>query len=695
MKIYTAIMIFIIFNSAVSAYSEIIAPADSSEASDTTEINEGFQEEELLEGNQTGDENSATLDYLENLRKNPVDLNTATLTELESVPFVSSVIAQKIIQYRTKTRYFKTKRSLLKVEGFTEDYYQKIKNYFIVKKIPENGMAAETDKSKSQNKGLLFEGFSGRIKSVFIQDLQLREGYISRKYEGTKPKIYNRINMNLSKTGYSAEANITVEKDAGEKNLTDFVSGYIQIRRFKFVNNFIAGDYSLNFAQGLALWSSSSFSKGIDAVSPVKKRGKFADGYSSADESRFFRGAAAEIKINKFRLNLFYSNNFTDATADTALHQITGIYYDGYHRTSSEIKRINSLSEKFAGARVNFDNGNFKIGSTYWQSVFSGSIAGDSKKILYDFTGKKADMISADYDFIYRNINFFGEAARSQSGSAASINSMQLTFINFADILFSYRSYPKDFAPLHSSGFGERSGETRNEKGFYAGISLKPFKGLYLNGYFDQFKFPYRTYFEQASVSGNDFLANAEWRAAKGLILNLKYKNENREESRSMTDGYGRDAKRIDERRQTNARAGMIYNLGADFRFRSVFEYVDIEYKNSGGGSRGSMFYSDVRIIPANGLTLDLRYIIFETKDYESRIYEYENDIEGLMSNVPLFGKGRRVYIVFKYRPVSFLQISGKYSETFSDGIKSSGSGNDKIGGDINNRFSACIEIKF
>ncbi|MEO6695944.1 MAG: hypothetical protein ABIY50_01585, partial [Ignavibacteria bacterium] len=95
------------------------------------------------------------------------------------------------------------------------------------------------------------------------------------------------------------------------------------------------------------------------------------------------------------------------------------------------------------------------------------------------------------------------------------------------------------------------------------------------------------------------------------------------------------------------------------------------------------------------GLVLDMRYLVFETDDYDSRIYEFENDIKGVLSNVALYGKGRRWYLVLKYKPLPYLEFSGKYAETYIDGVKSIGSGNDKIKNDINNRFSLGLELLF
>ena len=90
---------------------------------------------------------------------------------------------------------------------------------------------------------------------------------------------------------------------------------------------------------------------------------------------------------------------------------------------------------------------------------------------------------------------------------------------------------------------------------------------------------------------------------------------------------------------------------------------------------------------------MDTRFIFFDTDDYDSRIYEFESDIQGVMSNIPLYGKGRRWYLLVKFRPVSFLSLSVKYAETIYSGVKSIGSGNDKIIGDVNNRLSIGFEL--
>lgn len=692
MKTFTCISIVCIINFSGSIFPQ---SGKKDYSADTTDLRNSYQQEILLESQLTGEDDSEMLDYLENLRRNPLDLNKVTADELTKIPFLNKITAQKIIEYRSRNIFFKSKRELTEIEGISEDVYERVKIFLIVPKSEKDLIIDETGNRFSARTAYDFLSVSARIRTRFIQDLQIREGFLSKSYQGSRPKIYNQINSKISTGDYSLEVNFTAEKDAGEKRITDFISGYIRLSKYKFIKEAVAGDYSASFAQGLTLWTSSSFSKGIDAVTPLKKRGKGIDGHSSADEVRFFRGAAAKFFTGNINFSLLYSDNNHDATVDTASDGLSGFYYDGYHRTSSEINRQNTAREKLFGGRISFEKGNLNIGLTHWQSKFSRTVLTDSLRKLIDFSGNKAFMTGIDYDFIFRNMNFYGEFARSQSKSIASFNALQISFLNFADVLISYRNYPYDFASVHSFGFGEKNGITSNERGFYAGITLKPIAGLLLNGYYDQFKFPYKTYFDPVSTSGTDFLASAEWKAARGVMLNLKYKNENKEITGIVKDEFGRDIKTIDERNQINARAGLIYHLSGKLRFRSRFEYVYVNYKNIGGDNKGMMFFSDVRILPVKGLSVDLRYIIFDTDDYDSRIYEFENDIKGVMSNTALYGKGNRWYILLKYKPFPYIELSGKYSETYMDGVKSIGSGNDIINGNISNRISLGAEIIF
>ncbi|MFZ0924550.1 MAG: helix-hairpin-helix domain-containing protein [Candidatus Acidiferrales bacterium] len=70
------------------------------------------------------------------LPAHPIDLNTATLQQLEELPGVGPVTAQKILDFRTKSGPFKSVTDLLAVPRISKNKFAKIRPYVMVKPPP-------------------------------------------------------------------------------------------------------------------------------------------------------------------------------------------------------------------------------------------------------------------------------------------------------------------------------------------------------------------------------------------------------------------------------------------------------------------------------------------------------------------------------------------------------------------------------
>lgn len=66
-----------------------------------------------------------------------IDLNIATINDLKKIRELPYFLAQKIINYRTILRGYTSKEQLKEVTGMTEEIYQKITPYFIIKRSNE------------------------------------------------------------------------------------------------------------------------------------------------------------------------------------------------------------------------------------------------------------------------------------------------------------------------------------------------------------------------------------------------------------------------------------------------------------------------------------------------------------------------------------------------------------------------------
>ena len=71
-----------------------------------------------------------------------ININTATATELQKLPRVGAVVAQRIIDYREKNGSFKKIEDIMKVEGIGEKTFLQLKELITV------GEVSKTKKEK-------------------------------------------------------------------------------------------------------------------------------------------------------------------------------------------------------------------------------------------------------------------------------------------------------------------------------------------------------------------------------------------------------------------------------------------------------------------------------------------------------------------------------------------------------------------
>jgi hypothetical protein len=113
------------------------------------------------------------------------------------------------------------------------------------------------------------------------------------------------------------------------------------------------------------------------------------------------------------------------------------------------------------------------------------------------------------------------------------------------------------------------------------------------------------------------------------------------------------------------------------------------------GDENGILLFYDVRFQASGSWFAEARVLFFDTDSFDSRIYEYENDLRGVFSNQALFGKGRRWYLLAGVSLLSPLQLTAKYSQTEKEGVTSLSSGPSLIRGFIDTRFSLQLDLRF
>jgi hypothetical protein len=624
--------------------------------------------QDLLEESSIDLEEDYLYDLLEELQDNPININTADINTLLTIPFLDLNSVQAILDFRKRFGKFFHVRELLAIETLDPNIARALQFFTTTEEVITKPL-------------IDLSGLSGEFRSRFVRDLQDRQGFLSGNYAGDEFKSYQRAKIKFGNFNLAG----LIEKDPGESKINDFTSFSVSLNDYSYINKFTLGDYLIEFGQGLIYWGPYSFGKGAEAVRTVSRSAKTIRDYTSTDENQFYRGAAGNFIYDNFDLTVFYSYNKRDANVDTSTGELTSLPISGYHRTEGERSRFHQSAERALGGILSVDLFNsIRIGFAYQNLEYDHPI---EQSDLFDPYGKSFNFYSTTYSFVYDNVRISGEAAYNEV-SVASINSIEWILSNKLSFVTSVRNYPRNFYTFKGTGFGEGS-NTSNEFGIYNGIKWRSDFGI-INFYFDQFKFPYESFTSDYPSSGNEFLFDYQFRPATRTLLNLRVKREFKE----VTQNIDGSPTSLDQYR-TNVRINYDYYVLRNLRMRSRIEYVFFDQSIVETHEKGYLLFQDFRYDALDQLRFYGRIVLFETDSFNSRVYQFENDVRGVLNNPALFGKGIRWYLMIEYDLFDFARISAKYSELYKPDEVLLSSGNSQINNNLDNRLTFQLDIKF
>ncbi|MGK9477318.1 ComEA family DNA-binding protein [Melioribacter sp. OK-6-Me] len=604
---------------------------------------------QLIEDNLGELEESEIFDDIEELLDNPIDINTASLDDLLRIPALDRRKASAIIQYRQSHGSFKNKNELYLVPELN-DLTARWISYFI--KISSS--------AKSES---IFSFSKIALRSRIQSDLQIRQAYIENKFAGNRLKSYNR----LLYYGKYINAGFVTDKDPGEKSYTDFTSGFIELRTKTFLKKIIVGNYTVESGYGLILWSPYNYRKGNEVTVPISNFRSGSRPYKSSGEFGYFSGISTSLSAGIIEFLPFVSLKRIDASLDTT-GNINSFKYDGYHRSLNELNSHSNTKEYAYGAVIKLKpSQSLTLGLTTVSYKYNRAINSVGSSRLQNHT----------INFSYGNPLFTisGESALYKN-HLSSITSVLLTPLDNLKLSLSYRDYSPYFYSVMGNSFGERSNST-NEKGFYTSIDFKSRMGNF-SFYYDIYYFPFVK--GNFPAKGKDFLFVYQNKLSNTSKINLLYKNE-RAEMPSNEELYPR----LVLNSRIRYRIELINYFKDRIRTKTRFELVRI--KSSAIKENGYLVYQDLQLKPLNNITVYARILFFDSASYDSRIYAYENDLDGLMTNGLFYGEGIKWYLLLKYTLNGF-SFSLKYSELYKPFERQLGSGYTEIEGHTDNRIS-------
>lgn len=636
---------------------------------------------------------------------NPVNLNKASADDLFRAPFISNFQAIDILNHRKKFGDFLSIYELQVLESFTLQDIQTILPFVSITAATVPFSFRDVLQNGSHQILTLAETNRPRNRGSLIADT-IPTNSDQAYYTGNT--IYNNFRYRFDYKKYIS-LGLNAEKDAGEpflkghnKNGYDYYSFYFQAQNIGKVKTVHLGDFQANFGQGLTLSTGLAFGKS-SIITNSKRNFTGFGAYRSLRENAFLRGGAVAFQLKNVEFGVFASRKRVDGNAastadtlDTEPDITTAIQEDGgLHRTLNEIADKQLVKDVQLGAYAELKLPFGKIGGIHYArnlgSNFSPTFRPDN---AFSFSGNSYSKTGSYYDFVYRNMNVYGEVSYSSFTNAfAQVHGALIGLNKNVDFSVVYRNYARSFITLQTNGFGENS-KAANETGLYTGFQLRPSKSITLLGYYDIFKNPWLRFQADAPTSGNDFWAEINYQPNRRFSTYYRYRNEQKQVNTS-----GEQINKLGLYTFVRHRLHFNYTLNKGFELRNRMEWNS--YLINGNTSRGSLIYQDIIYRPMFAkVELTGRIAYSQIENFTNRIYAFE---QVPLYDYPLYTygyNGLRFYILTRFRASKQLDFWFRYALARHDVPLTSlqptyaiGSGLDETIG--NNRQTFTLQLRY
>ncbi len=679
------IMLFFIF---MHTHAQVVEPTTNTTEQQLENITENNEDVET--------EDDSYLQQLQQFLKNPINLNMVNAAELKELRVLTPIQIQNFILYRTLVGKLLDLYELQAIPTWDVQTIQKIRPYISVS-LQVDVLNTISNRLKKGEHSILLRG---------SQVLERSKGYLldsssaTNFYPGSPQKMLFRYKYSFRNL---LQYGIVAEKDAGEqffkgkqKQGFDFYSIHLFARKIGIIQSLAIGDFTVNLGQGLIQWQSLAFKKSPDVIN-IKREADVLRPYNSAGEINFHRGIGITLGKNKWQLTTFISYRKIDANfvADTSQNQddfISSLQTSGYHRTKSEADDKGIQRQLAFGGNFSYQYKRLHLGINGIQYKFKLPLIKSTEPYnKYALSGNSFSNYSFDYSYTFKNIHFFGEAACTAKFDKAFINGIIFSASSLVDLSLLYRNISRSYQSLYSYAFTEGTYPT-NEKGLYAGISIRPGASWRIDAYADFYEFPWLRYRVDAPSTGADQLIQITYKPNKQLEIYSRYHAE------SKAINVNPDQLTLSpviQQPRKNWRTQISYRVNSAVTLRSRTEIVWFDKKGA-FPEQGFSTYLDFLFKPAlKPLTGNFRLHYFETEGYNSRIYAYENDVLYSFSIPVFYDKGYRYYLNISYDVNRKLSVWVRFAQTMYRDKNLIGSGLDEIKGKAKSEIKLQAMYKF
>jgi hypothetical protein len=585
---------------------------------------------------------AAYIDLLYDLAENPVNLNSDNAEEIARLFFLSEFQVKALTDYTQTTGRIMTFNELAYIPGFDRTSAEII--------IPFSKL----------NGSKITIRDSVQLKNLLITNLTVKTGNRDTTYPGSPWKVLTKYKIN----GGSFSGGFTVEKDQGESFFCpgtvspDFFSANISYTGNGLIKKVILGDYSARFGQGTNI--NTGISRGLSLTSQgYMSATNEIKPYTSTDENLFFRGIATSLSIKNVEVSLFCSRNKIDATLSASSGSpgcyIDNLYRSGTHNTPGLLLKRDAVNESVFGMNLSYNFKSVRIGLAWSETRFSHPVKSDynNPEKIFSFSGETNNVGSLYYNSMIKRILIYGEISANEINKYAIVQGLSIRPSDRLTINFLFWKYSPGYISFLGKGPGGGSG-SYSEQSVLGNFTFEAARHLFISGGCYIQHFPWLKYRCSSPSMGVKREAGIKYMPTEKLAFDCIYNYRVTMADYSQKPGVPVLNQMVSRSLKFMARYSIYDNLTLGTRM----DYKILDPSRS----KGILLLEDlnyrVRSFP---LSLWVRYCTFNTDDYDSRIYTWENDLLYTFSIPALYGKGSRFYFMAGWKITNKAELRFKY----------------------------------
>ena len=539
---------------------------------------------------------------------NPMDLNTVTQEELSRLMFLSDEQIDAILMYQYE-------------HGFKEIYELQLidclKDYEIRNLLPfvrVDSLEVQGFRSSGGKKMYFREVFhyakhemTLRMDARNIEDFEGDPMYGKLRY---RFNYQNRVQAGVSVLRRQGDEAIRQE---GER--WDY-GGYIQLKDIGPMKTVVVGNYQASFGYGLVV--GSPFKRGKSAyIQSTATTDEGLKKYSSVGDSyNYFHSVGATARVSRWAdVSAFYSLR---KGKEDAWNHVVGVNATGrWNRLKVGITAVETIEATSSQFRERS------------QASYSLEVKDDESK-----RRATSGVMGVNARWNMGKVDIWGEVATSHGNKwgVGVITGVRYRPISDMNLLAIYRYYSPEFDNVYANSLCSWS-RMKDEHGGYLGVEYNRLRNWQLSAFGDVWK------------TGFETMAQADFIPQKDYRMHTRFRVKRKDEKDTYSLRWNMVYEFGQWKMKTQADGNMVQAKGVWTYGWSVLQ--DVEYR-----------FSKVPIV------LQLRAQAFDAREWNNRVYIYENDVLYAYAIPFVYGLGGRFWLNARYKINDTFSLYLRVSET-------------------------------